>query len=369
MTSLFIAAALAATSPVSYNAEEHSVTFTATAVGMPTSAQIEFLFAGKDSDHDYETLFLTDADVGEIAKAFEKAGIPTGKPIDAASARLWPVGDELEMTPAFDTLIKETFGEPLVPISYTGGKRDASGIPDASTNMPLAVFALYSMPQSLIQFDDALDQSATYGRFRPAAEFTKGERRAFTFKWKGKSLNKPVTPVFEPGKLPEAFAALKKTAEEGPELDVTPAFSGELALSEAITAANALSVLDSRKVKMNGYKEGELFFQAYLPKESWRDRTQRLCQPPEVHMKADGSCVVTEILEDWSGEGTLDPKLTIVEHPFKSDAEAAAKIGELSEKTQTVLVYAAPATQLNRIFALRKAIGRFILNWYVYTEQ
>lgn len=369
MTSICLAAALAAAAPVSFNAEEHSVTFTATAVGMPTSAQIEFLFAGKDSDHDYETLFLTDADVGEIAKAFEKAGIPTGRPIDAAAARLWPVGDELEMTPSFDTLIKETFGEPLVPISYTGGKRDANGFPDAATNMPLAVFALYSMPQSLIQFDDALDQSATYGRFRPAEEFKKGERRSFTFKWNGKSLNKAASPVFEPGKLPEAFAALKKLSDEGSELDVTPAFSGEMLLSEAVTAANALSVLDSRKVKMNGYKDGELFFQAYLPKESWRDRTQRLCQPPEVHMKADGSCVVTEILEDWSGEGTLDPKLTIIEHPFKSDTEAAAKIGELSEKTQTVLVYASPDAKLSRIYALRKAIGKFILNWYVYTEQ
>jgi len=369
MISLCLATALAAAAPVAFNAEEHSVTFTATAVGMPTSAQIEFLFAGKDSDHDYETLFLTDADVGEIAKAFEKAGIPTGKPIDPAKARLWPVGNELEMTPAFDTLIKETFGEPLVPISYTGGKRDASGVPEAATNMPLAVFALYSMPQALIQFDDVLDQSLTYGRFRPAAEFKKGERRTFTFKWNGKQLNKSAAPVFEPGKIPEALAGLKKLSEEGCELDVTPSFSGELTLSDAVIAANALSMLDSRKVKINGYKDGEIFFQAYLPKESWRDRTQRLCQPPEVHFKADGTCVVTEIQEDWSGEGTLDPKLTIVDHPFKSDAEAAGKIGDLSERTQTVLVYASPDTKLERIYKLRQAVTRFVLNWYVYTEQ
>ena len=117
MITMMLAAALAA-APVSYDAESHSVTFTATAVGMPTSAPIEFLFAGAGSDHDYESLFLTDANPAEIAKAFEKAGIAVGNPVDVAAARFWPVGCQLEMDPSFESLLRETHGEPLVPALF-----------------------------------------------------------------------------------------------------------------------------------------------------------------------------------------------------------------------------------------------------------
>lgn len=368
MTSACLAAALVATN-VFFNAEEHSVSFTARAVGMPTTAHIEFLLAGPDSDHDYESLFLTDAEVGEIADAFEKAGIPLGKPIDPASARLWPVGEHVEMSPAFSELIRETYGEPLVPACYTGGSRDSSGRPDAATNMPLAVFALYSMPQALIQLDDALDQSATYGRFRPAKELEKGERRLFTFKWNGRPSHETVAPRFEKENVAEVLASLKEKVSKGLELDVTPSVSPAMTLKEATALAGALSVLDSRAVKINGCAEGELFYQAYLPKESWRDRTQRLCQPPEVHLSAaDASYTVCEILEDWSGEGTLDPKLTVKEHRFEKDADAGALVASLADRTQTVIVYADAGTKLERLYALKKAVGAAIPNWYVFAE-
>ena len=367
MISMILAAAISA-APVSYDAESHSVTFTATAVGMPTSAPIEFLFAGAGSDHDYESLFLTDANPADIAKAFEKAGIAVGNPVDVAAARFWPVGCQLEMDPSFESLLRETHGEPLVPAIYTGGQRDANGQPDAATNMPMAVFALYSMPQSLIQLDDALDQSVAYGRFRPAEELKKGERRTFKFTLKKDVSCIRVSPRFEPGKLADALGSIKEAAKPGVQLDVTPSFSPELTIAEASGASAALSTIDSRICKMNGFPEAELFYQAYLPKESWRDRKERLCQPPEVHLKPDGSCAVTEILEDWSGEGTLDPKLTIKDYPYDADAKAGELVAKLAARTQTVLVYASSETKLARLYALKAAIKEPVRNWYIFTE-
>ena len=57
----------------------NSVTFTAVSTDCGLDAQVEFLFAGPDSDHDYESMFLTEDSVKDIAAAFEKAGMPLGK--------------------------------------------------------------------------------------------------------------------------------------------------------------------------------------------------------------------------------------------------------------------------------------------------
>ena len=50
----------------------NSVTFTAVSTDCGLDAQIEFLLAGPDSDHDYESMFLTEDSVKDIAAAFER---------------------------------------------------------------------------------------------------------------------------------------------------------------------------------------------------------------------------------------------------------------------------------------------------------
>lgn len=367
MTAALLASLLLAAAPVTYDAEKHSVTFTATSTDCGLDMQLEFLFVGPTSDRDYESMFVTDASVKEIADAFDKAGIPRGRFIDPAASRFWPAGDVLEMKPSFSELVREMRGEKVPPVVYTGGSRDASGLPEAETNMPSAVFALYGCGQSLVHLDDSLDQSVTYGRFQPAVKIPKGERRSFTFTWDGKKFWEPHTLKLEHAKIAEALAGLKDHAARC-EVDVTADFSGDLTVAEASAFAQAISMVDSSRVKINGFPEGQLFYRAYLPMEKWRDRKERLSQPPEVHLRDDGTATVVFVKEDWSDPDSLDPKLTPEEFVFSDYASAAAKAESFAGKTSTILMFAPAGMKLSRIFEFRRGVKGRVVTWYVFQE-
>ncbi len=359
---LFLAAA-----GVTVDADKHSVSFTAVSTGCPIDTQLEFLFVGPLSDRDYEALFVTDAQIPEIADAFAKAGIPLGRPMNPRALQFWPVGNTLEMKPSFTNLVRDVRGPKTPSVIYTGGTRDAKGIPEASTNMPGAVFAVYGCGQSLLVLNDILDQSATYERFLPAKVIPKGERRTFTFTWKGETNWEPFTLKLEPGKTAEALRVLKEKSAQR-ELDVTTDFSPEMTIKEATACANALALVDSVRVKMNGAAKGQLFFRAFLPLEKWRDRKERLAQPPEVHLAADGSLRVTEIQEDWTKDDSTEPHLTPVEHTCANLADAAKLVTKLGARTSTVLIFAPPETKLKTLFDIRRAVPDQITNWYVFTK-
>ncbi len=359
---------LLAASAVVVDESAHSVEFTATSTDCGLDTQLEFLFVGPNSDHDYESMFVTDASVSEIAAAFAKAGIPAGIDVDAKGCRFWPVGNRLEMEPSFASMVREMRGVPVPPAVFTGGSRDGKGVPEAETNMPCAVFALYSCPQSLVQLDDALDQSATYGRFQPAVKIPKGEKRKFKFTWSGSNDWERAELRLESGKLGEAVARLRAMSAERA-VSVVPDFSPEMTLKEAADAATALSMIDSAKVKVNGFREGQFFYRAFLPLEKWRDRKERLAQPPEVHFREGGAFAVVEIKEDWSDPDSTDPKLVVTEHPCKDVAAAAKLTDELTGNTLSALLFAKGTAKLSDIFAFRRASKANIVNWYVFIEE
>ena len=309
------------------------VTFTAVSTDCGMDAQVEFLFAGPDSDHDYEAMFLTDDSVADIAAAFERAGLPRGKPVSQHDCRFWPIGTKLTIEPDLWSLMRDMREERRRPIVWTGGTRETDGSPVAATNMPLAVFALYNCPQSLMQFDDALDQSTVYGRFQPAVKIAKGERRTFKFSWTGET--------------------------NGGRHELTPDFPPEMTVGEAIKLARALGQLDSPETKVNGFKDGQFFYRAFLPLESWRDRKERLVQPYEVSL-VGGKKVLTVVSEDWSGKDVLEPKLTATETPFEAVRDRS--------DTDTCFIFAPTSLKLADVYAVRKLLPKSVVNWYVYGD-
>ncbi len=368
---IFAIAALAALSSqaakVTADKAAHSVSFTAVAAGHDTDTPIEFLLATPSSDHEYEALFLTEASAEEIAKGMEEAGIPRGSDFDALKWKLWPVGEEISMTPAFTNLLKDTRSGSTPRAIYTGGSLK-DGKPVADSDTPGAVFALYNCPQSLFQLDDSLGQSETYGRFRPARKFEKGEKVRFTLSWSGKPTHEKVVLELKRGTFKENLTKLKEKSAKG-SLDVLCDFSPDLTVHEAAAISQVLASLDSPLVKFNGAPESQLYFRAYLPLEKWRDRAERLAQPPEVHFLKDGTFMVKEIVEDWSDEESLDPKLSVKDHPAKDIAEAAKLASQLAGKTYTLLVFAPSATKLEKIHELKGKVTGQIMNWYVFPED
>lgn len=365
--SVFSAFAAFAAGDVVYDAKARTVSFSAVSTDCGVDTDLEFLFVGPDSDRGYEAMFLTVSPIAEITDAFEKAGFPKGIPIDTVNCRLWSVGSEITMEPAFTNLVRDLRGPGLPPIVYTGGTRDAKGIPEASTNMPSALFALYNCPQSPILFDDAFDQSATYGRFKPAVKIAKGEKRRFTFRWNGETTCRRIDVKFESGNLKSVATKLKEESAKS-KLDVFCSYSPAMTVKEARDAAQLLAMIDSAKVKINGIAEGEIFYKAYQPLEKWRDRKERLSQPPEVRFNEDGSVSVTEIKEDWSDKNSLDPKLTAFEKKYTDHAEAAKLVDRLSAKVFTVFFYVSDDTRLERLFSFKKRLTTSPLNVYVFTE-
>lgn len=355
---LFLAAA-----PI-VDVENHAVSFNAVSTDCGLDADMEFFFVGPESDHDYESMFYTENSPKELADAFAKAGIPLGSPMDYGKCRFWPVGGVVTIEPDIWSLVRDLRNERKAPILYTGGKRNPDSTLDAQVAMPQAVFALYGCAQSLMQFDDSLPQSDTYGRFRPAVKIPRGEVRKFTVKWKGASLIEKAELKLEPGNLASAIAELRKKCEGDVELDVTTVFSPELTVEEAKNIALALQTLDSFKVKLNGFADGQFFYRAFLPLERWRDRSERLTQPYEVRIDAAGKPSLTVIKEDWSSNGdSLDPVLVVKENV---DFSSLAKEG--SATVDTCLVFAPKTSKLADVFAVRRLLPPNVVNFYVYGE-
>jgi len=362
-----LAAAVAAQPPVSFDAARHVVTFTAAETDCGADAQLEFLFVGPDSDRGYEALFITDARVSEIADAFDKAGIPGGKPLDQATARMWPVGETVTMEPALSTLVKDSEKGAVDAIVYSGGTRGAGGFPEAETNMPSAVFALYNCPQSLLQIDDNLGQSETYGRFIPAKKPIKGKKRVFTVSWNGTNSFETMTLKLSPGGLAEAIRLLKERSKSSP-LDVATDFSRDMTVKEAGECATAFAMVDSRRVKFNSFASGQFYFRAFLPLERWRERSGRLAQPPEVHLLPGGGAVVHEITEDWSDEKSIEPKLIVKTKEFSAFDKAGEEVSRLADRTSTVLLFAPGDMRLGNLYDFKAKVTGAASIWYVFSE-
>ena len=334
-----------------------SLTFTATATGVEKGAPVEFVFAGRNTDRDYESMFLIDDTVDALCRKLEQEGLPCGRPTDAGSCRLWPVGCHLRFEPALTNFISfsaQDVASLLSPV-YTGGTRLKDGSREANTNMPASVFSTYSLAQSPIVPNGVADQGAVYGSFAASKALKKGERVSFTVSWNAESMPRAIHLTIAPGNAVEVFKRLRTEAEKG-EVDALVGFSDDLTVAEATAAANALATIDSARVKINGCTN--IFYRSFLPLVKWLDRQERLVQPFELTLGDSDQLVFIE--EDWSGEGE-DPKLTPKTIPF---AEAVKY-----PRTDTCFIFTTAETRLSRLRDAMSKLGEAkVRNWYVFTR-
>lgn len=335
-----------------------SLSFTATATGVEKGTPIEFLFAGRDTDRDYETMFLLDESVGDLCARLEKAGLPKGHATSVADCVLWPVGCRVTLTPACDAFIETTWPKGLSPadLVYTGGSRNEKGAVAANDDMPLAFCALYSLAQAPVVFNGIYRQGDVYGAHTARMTLGKGERRKFVLSWDEKTMPTHLDVTFAPGSAAQVLQRIKAAAETG-EVEVRAAFDPALTVAEATQIAQALALVDSPKVKLNGRADGQLFFRAFLPSVSWRERQRRLTQPFELTIRPSDSELVF-IEEDWSVEGD-DPKLTPRAIPFDEARQ--------HPKVDTCFIFADREMRLSRVYSeMQKLKDAKILNWYVF---
>ena len=340
-----------------------SISFTATATGVGKGTPLEFLFAGRDSDRDYETMFLLDESVEALCRRAEAAGLPRGRPASAADCVLWPVGCRVSVEPKMSEFVETDWPQGIASSDfvYTGGTRDEKGVPVANAEMPLAFCALYSLAQSPVVFNGIYRQGDVYGAHRAKVALEKGTRRAFTLTWDAKTLPAHLDVTFAPGTAGGQILKVKEAADRG-DVDVCVSFDPSLTVREATRLAQTLSLVDSAHVKLNGRPEGRLFYRAFLPDVRWRDRQQRMVQPFEATVgDGDAADSLVFVEEDWTVEGD-DPKLTPKRISF---ADAAAH-----PKTDTCFIYAGGDVRLARLYAvMEKMKGAKVRNWYVFAAD
>jgi hypothetical protein len=339
----------------------NSVSFTAAATGIKKGTPVEFMFALSASDHDYESMFLIEDSAADLKDAFKKAGIPSGGAIDAAKGRLHAFGPYLGLKPSLGEFIARNPDNVDFPeIIYCGGLTDAQGKPVCQNQSPNSIFSFYSCAQSPILFDGQFNQGDVYGRFLAKDTLKKGEKYVFTFSWDGKSLIKELTVEFAAADPLAGLQKIKSAAETGP-VSVEASFSPQMSFGDAVKIANALSVIDSQKVKINGCRPGNLFYRAFLPLEAWRDRSERLQQPLELYLSSDGNHKLLAVDEDWNVAGD-NPKLT----------ERRLEFGKVASypKTDTCFIYLTDSNvKLGAVFDAMKNLGGDIRNWYIYVGK
>lgn len=340
----------------------NSVTFTATSTGIGAKTPVEFFLAGKGSDRDYETAFLLEDSVEELAAALEKGGLPRGKPLSQAACQLWPVGQNVTLTPPPSAFLDSTPPEGVEafpPVCYTGGARDKNnGRIEAETEMPKAVFALYDCPQSLFLYSGIFPQEVVYGRHVLTNALAKGERRSFTISWETRPSYRALDLELRPDNATALLETLKRESASG-DVVVRVSFGSDVSLAACAAFANALAVVDSPHIKINGFKDGNLFYRAFLPLVKWRDRKERLVQPFEVTLDADGHAKAVRIAEDWNVEG-LDPKLTV--HPVTFEEMANYPM------TDTALFFAPKTIPFRFVQDILKKLPKTVRVFYVFGE-
>ena len=334
-----------------------SLSFTAIATGLEKGTPVEFVFAGRNTDRDYETMFLIDGSVDELCAKLEAAGLPRGFPPDATQARLWPVGCPVTFSPALDSFIDGKMPEGLSdsqPI-YTGGSRLMEGGCDAGTNMPAAVFSIYTLAQSPFSYNGIYDQGAVYGSFTASKTLKKGERVTFTVSWDATMFPQMIDLTIHPGNATEVLNSLRAASEKS-EVSARIGFDGNLTVREASAAAMALEMIDSSRIKVNGCSN--IFYRAFLPLVKWQDRKERLSQPFELTLGDPNRLLFIE--EDWSVEGD-DPKLTPV--------EIAVSDITRHPRTDTCFIYAKDQTRVSEILRAMESLKEGnIRNWYVFSR-
>ena len=333
-----------------------SLTFTATATGVEKGTPVEFVFAGRNTDRDYETMFLIDDSVDEFCNKLERAGLPRGKATDPSACRLWPVGCRLRFKPDLTTFVDGRMPEGLSdsdPI-YTGGTRLPCGSCDAGTNMPASVFSIFSLAQSPIVYNGVYEQGIVYGKFTAARTMKKGDRVSFTVDWDAATLPKTISMTICPSNAVDMLNLLRAESAKG-ELDVQVSFDGKMTVADATAAARALAAVDSPQIKINGTTN--IFYRAFLPLVKWRDRSERLVQPFELTLGDPDRLLFIE--EDWTVEGT-DPKLTPREISFADVSK--------HPKTDSCFIYVSSKMPVLRVLdAMNKLRGGNIRNWYVFS--
>lgn len=336
----------------------------------------EFFIIFENSGHDYESLMVSFARPGDIHRALEFIGMEPGRPVNSAKLEFWPKGERVlaqcrcYQSPALadpvdldDLLVDVNTKQPTREkgFVFTGSlwvESNTNGMVYAADAFePKSIVANYNEPYSVLDVPRIAPQGDVYRTFVVNTNyiFPEGALVEVTFKPEYPGEKKRVVDVsllatqndsdniffkltatgadnLETEKLSSMLEYFRKMRETGHDPFVEIRFDKNLEIGKIKSLCRVLADMETRGgIRIEPPPDGQLYYKAFIPDESFRERGKRPAQPWELHLKPtkDGiAAKLIEIEQIWK-EGEIWPDLKITNHTVSSGSELKIKLNEI----------------------------------------
>ncbi len=393
------------------NREKRMVEIEAQATGLTAGDTLEFLLINDLSGHGYESLALTSARPSHIRKALEFIGVSAGTPINTRQMRFWPRGGRVKITFQWDENVdgkKLTHKVPAGQMAvdrqtdktfninefvFTGSAWVANAtnseelVLSADIHDPRSIISTYNDPGTLIDLPRQAPQELEYGNIVPNTNFilaadcqiklilkpacAKGFQRELDLSLdvtiddngeelyelhadNGAILNKNTVLV---GVLSE----LSKIIEHGNIPFLTIHFGAQMKISRINEICAFLRSIDSeRGINIEPPLKGELYYRAFIPNQSLRNREERGLQPPELSLSKTKNGVTGVLIKAksvWGDDTTPDEsKLQIEESKLTDPSDFKNKLTALEEDIPILIIYAGKGLTLGEVMSFARPV-------------
>lgn len=345
----------------------------------------EFFLVAENSGHDYEAVAISFAKPSDIHKALVFIGMESGLPINYSKLRFWPKGERviINFVPASDTkqrnpiraeelFVDKKTNKPLprTGFVFTGSffvtlKNDPNAYA-ADVYEPNAIISNYNEPTSVFDVPRQSEQHEVYDKYAMNTNyiFPSGTLLEITIEPENKDSrkrvhdflvnittsspqeeNKPLLPkleittgnskdiIWSDTDVRRAFKFLcEKAKKENIDPFVVIRFAPSLPVKLARDVCIEVVSFESESdIRVEPPLPGELYYKAFLPNESHRDRNKRPSQPCELHLKLEKEQIVaslTYIRQEWK-DNELKPQLFPKDFDITSPANLRKKLDEL----------------------------------------
>jgi hypothetical protein len=354
---------------------------------------VEFILIATNSGHSYESLAISFAKPSDIHKALVFIGMQPGRSVNPNKLRFWPKGERVFMTFAADAVgLKPTRAEKLLMDMTTGKALPETGFVfvgsmsktssdevdlqnyAADTDNPGSICSTYNEAATVLDVPRQAAQGEYYGRYHPdrslilptnvimqvilEPEFKDGRRRVMDLSLAvnaktngaaatlndlefrltdqtGKELAKATT-------LNSSLEALSALPEKGREPFVSVRFDGKLPIKAIHDVAALLSSIETENgIRIEPPQSDDIYYKAYTPDETFRDRSKHMKQPWELHLSSKGGKIsgkLVHIEQLWHDDKDT-PELKTTEYEVASPDAVSKTIAEKGAGLPVILIF------------------------------
>ena len=364
--------------------KEPAVFFKAEATGLAANEIVEFFLIGEQSGNAYEAIAVALAEPEDIANAIEAMGLPRGKHAEPGALRFWPQGERVHLYlgehHAADLLLDRRTGstakrDGFVFTASRKVERDGTLKRAVQVEPPFSIAANYNEPNNVLDVPFRAPQAEVYTlqvqnpeiRFEPGElltvriipERTDGSMRV-------QQMNLTVSATEETTSIPLTDLRFTMTPKTDTSTDMALAeappqgflahirdmiaqqkdpfvalhIDHNLSLAHAHVMARLLERMeDEEGLRILPPPAGNLYYRAFIPDESRRERADRHAHPWELHLSEDAPPVLVHIQEEWQ-QGQLRPEITVEYIRIEEPDQLAEKMRTLRPEMNAVFIYA-----------------------------